>query len=50
MRLNAWVSILVFLFAVGWCIWLGRHEPQQRRPGQHDASDATTAVGADGLP
>jgi prolipoprotein diacylglyceryl transferase len=32
LRLNAWVSILVFAFGVGWFWWLGRHEPPQRRP------------------
>ena len=41
MRLNAWVSIAVFLFGIGWFVWLGRHEPPQRRPGHSDA-----AVGA----
>jgi prolipoprotein diacylglyceryl transferase len=25
MRVNAWMSILVFLFGVGWFVWLGRH-------------------------
>jgi prolipoprotein diacylglyceryl transferase len=42
MRLNAWVSIVVFLFGVGWFVWLGRHEPRQRRPGD-DAMASVTA-------
>jgi prolipoprotein diacylglyceryl transferase len=25
LRLNAWVSILVMLFGVGWFVWLGKH-------------------------
>ena len=33
LRLNAWVSIVVFLGAVAWFVWLGRHESAQRRPG-----------------
>jgi prolipoprotein diacylglyceryl transferase len=45
MRLNAWVSIVVFLFGVCWFVWLGRHEPPQRRPGEVPA----TAVGAEGV-
>lgn len=48
MRLNAWVSILVFLFGVVWFVWLGRHEPEQRRPGVTESSGMTTA-GADGV-
>lgn len=44
MRLNAWVSILVFVFGVGWFVWLGRHEPPQRRPG---AVNETAAVATD---
>jgi prolipoprotein diacylglyceryl transferase len=31
MRVNAWVSLFLFLFGVGWFVWLGRHEPKQRR-------------------
>jgi prolipoprotein diacylglyceryl transferase len=50
MRLNAWVSILVFLFGVAWFVWLGRHEPEQRRPGDHEASERTSPVVADGVP
>jgi prolipoprotein diacylglyceryl transferase len=33
LRLNAWVSIVVFASAVVWFVWLGRHEEPQRRPG-----------------
>ena len=40
LRVNAWVSLLIFAFGIGWFWWLGRHEPRQRRPG-HEASAAT---------
>ena len=50
MRINAWVSIGVFLFGVGWFVWLGRHEPEQRRPGHVEGLDETSAVAADGVP
>ena len=33
LRLNAWVSVVCFVFGVGWFWWLGRHEPRQRQPG-----------------
>jgi prolipoprotein diacylglyceryl transferase len=33
LRVNAWVSVGVFLFGLWWFWWLGRHEPRQRRPG-----------------
>ena len=39
MRLNAWVAIIVFLFGVGWFVWLGRHEPEQRHPGDPGRPD-----------
>ncbi len=48
MRINAWVSILVFLFGIAWFVWLGRHEPAQRRPGETESS-AMTPSGADGV-
>lgn len=34
LRVNAWVSLLLFLFAIAWFLWLGRHEPRQRQPGE----------------
>ena len=40
LRLNAWVSLVIFAFGVGWFWWLGRHEPRQRQPG-HVGSAAT---------
>jgi prolipoprotein diacylglyceryl transferase len=40
MRLNAWVSIAVCLAAVAWFVWLGRHEPPQRRPGRREETKA----------
>ena len=34
LRVNAWVSLVVcFVLGVGWFVWLGRHAPPQRRPG-----------------
>lgn len=36
MRLNAWVSLGLFLFGVAWFVWLGRRNPYDRtvlRPG-----------------
>jgi hypothetical protein len=32
LRLNAWVSIAVFLAGLAWFVWLGRHMEPQRRP------------------
>jgi prolipoprotein diacylglyceryl transferase len=46
LRLNAWVSIVVCLLGVAWFVWLGRHEPPQRRPG-HTAEKEPASVGAD---
>ena len=50
LRVNAWVSILLFLFGVGWFVWLGRHEPEQRRPGDASVDGANAPVAADGVP
>jgi prolipoprotein diacylglyceryl transferase len=48
LRVNAWVSIAVCLFGIGWFVWLGRHEPPQRRPGDvpvdRDAEAAESRV------
>jgi prolipoprotein diacylglyceryl transferase len=49
MRLNAWVSILVFLFGVIWFVWLGRHEPVQRRPGEAPPPDTNAEVAPDSV-
>ena len=49
MRVNAWVSVFVFVFGVAWFVWLGRHEPRQRRPGDATNSEATARVDADGV-
>jgi prolipoprotein diacylglyceryl transferase len=38
LRVNAWVSVVLFAFGIAWFVWLGRHEPRQRRPG--DKSDS----------
>ena len=50
LRLNAWVSVFLFLFGVGWFVWLGRHEPEQRHPGDTPVDGANTPVAADGVP
>jgi prolipoprotein diacylglyceryl transferase len=42
LRINAWVSLVVFVGAVTWFVWLARHEPRQRRP--RNASAAFDAV------
>jgi prolipoprotein diacylglyceryl transferase len=44
LRLNAWVSIVVCLLGIVWFVWLGRHEPPQRRPGDPPAREATDAA------
>ena len=49
MRVNAWVSVLLFVFGIAWFVWLGRHEPPQRRPGDATNSEATASVDADGV-
>jgi prolipoprotein diacylglyceryl transferase len=38
LRVNAWVSVVLFAFGIAWFVWLGRHEPRQRRPA--DKSDS----------
>jgi phosphatidylglycerol---prolipoprotein diacylglyceryl transferase len=47
LRLNAWVSIAVCLLGILWFVWLGRHEPPQRRPGDPPVADdaLTSATG-----
>ena len=50
LRVNAWVSAFLFLFGAGWFVWLGRHEPEQRRPGDASVDDANAPVPADGVP
>jgi len=47
MRLNAWVSIGVFLAGVVWFVWLGRHEEPQRHPDGPRPDPATAVVGAE---
>jgi prolipoprotein diacylglyceryl transferase len=54
MRVNAWVSIFFFVFGVAWFVWLGRHEPEQRHPGEATppdvpSADASTPVITDGV-
>jgi prolipoprotein diacylglyceryl transferase len=39
MRVNAWVSVVIFLVAGGWFVWLGRHTPLQRVPGSPEADE-----------
>ncbi|HEY3674083.1 MAG TPA: prolipoprotein diacylglyceryl transferase [Acidimicrobiia bacterium] len=45
LRVNAWVSILLFVFGVGWFVWLGRHEREQRHPGETFREAVTTPTG-----
>jgi len=45
LRVNAWVSIILFVFGVGWFIWLGRHEREQRHPGETFREAVTTPTG-----
>jgi prolipoprotein diacylglyceryl transferase len=47
MRVNAWVAIALFLFGIGWFVWLGRHEPPQRRPGHVEPTAASSPAAAD---
>jgi prolipoprotein diacylglyceryl transferase len=49
MRLNAWVSIILFVFGIVWFLWLGRHEPEQRRPGDPDPEATATPVAPEGV-
>ncbi len=49
LRINAWVSIVVFLFGIGWFVWLGRHEPEQRHPGDAPPPVTTTPIATDGV-
>jgi prolipoprotein diacylglyceryl transferase len=49
MRVNAWVSVFVCGFGIAWFLWLGRHEPRQRRPSDATNSEATARVDADGV-
>ena len=44
MRLNAWVSIAVFIAGLAWFAWLGRGQPLQRRT--HDSNAVRSETGA----
>jgi prolipoprotein diacylglyceryltransferase len=46
LRLNAWVSMILFVAGIVWFVWLGRHEQPQRRP--HHAPDDATNDATDG--
>jgi prolipoprotein diacylglyceryl transferase len=39
LRVNAWVSVILFVLGIVWFVWLGRHEPPQRRPGDPPVTD-----------
>ncbi len=43
LRVNAWVSAIVFVLGIVWFVWLGRHEPAQRRPGEALVVDGDVA-------
>jgi prolipoprotein diacylglyceryl transferase len=54
LRVNAWVSIFFFVFGIAWFVWLGRHEPEQRHPGEAtppaaSSADESAPLTADGL-
>jgi prolipoprotein diacylglyceryl transferase len=40
LRVNAWVSIVVFAVALGWFLWLGRHGQPVERPPRGDDGPA----------
>jgi prolipoprotein diacylglyceryl transferase len=40
LRVNAWVSLIVFVAAVVWFVWLRSHTPRQRRPGAEPNADS----------
>jgi prolipoprotein diacylglyceryl transferase len=44
LRVNAWVSVVVFAAAVVWFVWLGRHRPRQRPPGTPAQSGEVDAL------
>ena len=44
LRINAWVSIGVFLAALAWFLWLGSHVSEQRRPIGQQPQDAAVGV------
>jgi len=46
LRVNAWVSIVVFCVAAVWFVWLRGHAPLQRRPGDAPGSGTTDEVDA----
>ncbi len=46
LRVNAWVSLLIFVVAVVWFVWLGRRRPHQRRPGAAAESGESGEVDA----
>src|SRR3954451_11121107 len=41
MRINAWVSLVLFVFGTGWFVWRAPHEPPQL-PGERDGGAETT--------
>jgi prolipoprotein diacylglyceryl transferase len=45
LRINAWVSVAVFLAALAWFLWLARHAPPQRRPGDPPVDERGIAPG-----
>jgi prolipoprotein diacylglyceryl transferase len=45
LRVNAWVSLLVFAGGILWFWWLGRHESRQRQPGRSAAHERRSEPG-----
>ena len=44
LRLNAWVSVMIFAFGIWWFWWLGRHEPRHRVCEPSTRSSVTPVV------
>jgi prolipoprotein diacylglyceryl transferase len=42
LRVNAWVSLVLFVFGVGWFLWLGRHGEPSDSPLVRGAQPATS--------
>jgi prolipoprotein diacylglyceryl transferase len=48
LRLNSWLSLVLFGFGIAWFLWLRRHEPRQRRPGEQEPDSVVADARAAG--
>jgi prolipoprotein diacylglyceryl transferase len=48
LRINAWVSVGVFLAGLAWFLWLGKHASEQRRPGDPPVDISGSPLSASG--